>query len=247
MAVYPTPFGVLNETGVIVAPDEMIEAELRGLELLHSVVKDATEWKQMDCTVSGNKLLTTSTDGYELRIDVIGTVETFLVRGDGHLEVYILRGRNRTVGAIEKVCILWDLSYPGCAIADALVSLVLLGEAQWPEKSTPRTLREFSHAAQRLAIAQRFKLGIIELTPEDLEEIKDIREALAWGIPHAAIDMLCAFARRCYTCKGMEVEDVRLNTQGLFNEINREDILAYRANPSTPSDLLFLPTYAQTD
>ena len=63
------------------------------------------------------------------------------------------------------------------------------------------------------------------------------------GIAHAAIDMLCAFARRCYTCKGMEIEDVRLNTQALFDAIDREDILAYAANPSTPSDLLFLPTY----
>lgn len=247
MAVYPTSFGVLNETDVIIAPDEMIEAELRGLELLQSIVKDASQWEEMDCPVSGNTLLSTSTDGYELRIDVIGTVETFLVRGDGHLEVYILRGRNRSVGAVEKVCILFDMNYPGCAIADALVSLVLLGEAEWPEQSTPHTLREFSHAAQRLAIARRFKLGIIELTLEDLEEIQDIREALEWGVAHAAIDMLCAFARRCYTCKGMEIEDVRLNTQGLFNEINREDILAYAANPSTPSDLLFLPAYVQAE
>ena len=67
------------------------------------------------------------------------------------------------------------------------------------------------------------------------------------GIAHAAIDMLCAFARRCYTCKGMEIEDVRLNTHALFDAIDREDILAYAANPSTPSDLLFLPTYAQTE
>ena len=53
MAVYPTSFGVLNETDVIVAPDEMIEAELRGLELLQSIVKDASKWKEMDCPVSG--------------------------------------------------------------------------------------------------------------------------------------------------------------------------------------------------
>ena len=245
MPVYPTSFGVLNETGVIRAPDEKIEAELRGLHLLQCVVDEAKEWGKMDCPVSGNTLLTTSTDGYELRIDVVATVESFLVRGDGHLEVYILRGRNRTVGSVEKVCILFDLNYPGCAIADALVSLVLLGEAEWPEQSTPHTLREFSHAAQRLAIARRFKLGIIELTPEDLEEIRDIREALQWGIAHAAIDMLCAFARRCYTCKGMEIEDVRLNTQALFNEFDRQDILDYAANPNTPSDLLFLPEFAR--
>ena len=100
MAVYPTSFGVLNETDVIIAPDEMIEAELRGLELLQSIVKDASQWKEMDCPVSGNTLLSTSTDGYELRIDVIRTVESFLVDGDAHLEVFILTGTqpNRWIG-----------------------------------------------------------------------------------------------------------------------------------------------------
>jgi len=70
---------------------------------------------------------------------------------------------------------------------------------------------------------------------------------LEWGIAHAAIDMLCGFARRCYTCKGMEIEDVRLHTQALFNEIDRKDIQNYAANPSSPSDLLFLPAFARAN
>lgn len=247
VAVYPTPFGVLNETGGLHAPEEKINAELRGLELLASIVIEATEWDEIDCSESGNILLTTTTEGYELRIDVIRTVESFLMRGDQHLEVYILDGRNRSVGTVEKVCILHDMNHPGCAIADALVSLVLLGESRWPEQATPHTLREFSWAAKRLAIARRFKLGIIDLTPEDLNEIRDIREALEWGIAHAAVDMLCGFARRCYTCKGMEIEDVRLHTKALFDEIERKDILNYAANPSTQSDLLFLPDYARAN
>lgn len=245
MAVYPSPFGVLNERGTFRVPQDKIEAELRGLTLLDSIVKDGAAWKKRLCPDSGNTLLTTTTDGYELRIDVIGTVESFLTSDDEHLEVYILRGRNRSVGSVDKVCIVYDLRHPGCAIADALISLVLLAEAEWPELATPTTLREFSYAAKRRAIARRFKLGIIELTPEDIEEIRDIREALEWGIAHAAIDMLCGFARRCYTCKGMEIEDVRLHTEAMFNEIDRKDIIAYAASPSMPSDLLFLPSYAR--
>lgn len=247
VAVYPTPFGVLNETGELHAPEDKIEAELRGLALLASIMSEASEWKEITCPDSRNTLLVTTTDGYELRIDVIRTVESFLVRGDEHLEVFILGGRNRSVGTVQRVCVHYDLSHPGCAIADALVSLVLLGESQWPEQATPHTLREFSWAAKRLAISRQFKLGIIELTPEDISEIRDIREALEWGIAHAAIDMLCGFARRCYTCKGMEIEDVRLHTQVLFNEIDRKDILNYAAKPSTPSDLLFLPAFARAN
>ena len=245
MAVYVSQFGVINETGGVRANEESIRAELRGLTLLDAVVKDTDAWRKMPCPDTGNVLLATETDGYELRIDVIGTVEQFLTHGDEHLKVSILRGRNRSVGSVDSVCILFDLRHPGCAIADALVSLVLLAEANWPEEATPHTLRTFSHAAQRRAVSQRFKLGIIDLTPEDLEEIRDIREALEWGIAHAAIDMLCGFARRCYACKGMEIEDVRLYTRGLFAEIDEHEILSYAANPSTPSDLLFLPEFAR--
>ena len=247
MAVYPSPFGVLNEEGRFddVVSDESINAELRGLSLLDSILLSTQAWERTACPTTGHTVLVTKTDGYELHIDVVRTVESYLVTGDEHLVVSILKGRNRSVGAVERVCIHHNMNYPDCAIADALISLVLLGESNWPEGATPHTLREFSHAAQRLRIARRFKLGIIELTQEDLDEIRDIREAMQWGIAYAAIDMLCGFARRCYTCKGMEIEDVRLHTQGLFDEIEREDLLAYGANPSTPSDVLFLPDFAR--
>lgn len=245
VAVYPSPFGVLNERGIIQAPLEKIDAELRGLNLLHSVVAEGKAWKQMPCPESGNILLSTSVDGYELRMDVVMSVESSLLRDDPHLHLEILRGRNRSVGSVERVCVLYNRNHPECAMADALVSLVLLAESNWPENATPHTLKEFSYAAKRSAIARRFKLGIIELSPEDLEEIRDVREAMEWGIAHAALDMLCGFARRCYTCKGMEIEDVRLHTKGLFDEFDRSDILAYAANPSTPSDLLFLPSFAR--
>ena len=84
-------------------------------------------------------------------------------------------------------------------------------------------------------------MGIIELTAEDMDEINDVREAMELGVPHAALDMLCAFARRCYTCKGMDVEDVNLHLKALFEEFDPKDIKAYAASPSTPSDRLFLP------
>ncbi|MEL0331490.1 MAG: hypothetical protein VW982_04650 [Candidatus Poseidoniales archaeon] len=246
MAVYPSPFGVLNEEGRFDdTTNDEIEAELRGLSLLDSILMTTEAWEKTACSITGHTLLVTKTDGYELRIDVVRTVESFLITGDHHLQVHILKGRNRSVGAVERVCIHHDMSYPNCAIADALISLVLLGESNWPQEATPHTLREFSHAAKRTQIAQRFKLGIIELTQEDLDEIQDIREAMEWGIAYAALDMLCGFARRCYTCKGMEIENVRLHTQGLFDEIDRQDVLAYAANPSTPSDLLFLPEFAR--
>ena len=128
MAVYPSPFGVLNEEGRFDdTTNDEIEAELRGLSLLDSILMTTEAWEKTACSITGHTLLVTKTDGYELRIDVVRTVESFLITGDHHLQVHILKGRNRSVGAVERVCIHHDMSYPNCAIADALISLVLLG------------------------------------------------------------------------------------------------------------------------
>ena len=77
-----------------------------------------------------------------------------------------------------------------------------------------------------------------------MEEIDDIRKAVELGLPQAAVDMLCSFCRRCYTCKGMEIEAIKRYTRPLFDEIPARDVGAYARSPSEPSDLLFLPDFA---
>lgn len=241
MTLVLTPFGLLGAHEPLDGiNEERIHAELRGLELLETIMQNVQAWTSFDC-FAGNRFLVSSIEGFEIHIDVVKTISSFLTNNDPHLEVHLYRGRNRTVGSVERLCIALTGSHPGCAMADAIVSLVLLGESNWPEGATPHTLREFAEAARRERLGKRLKLGLIELSLEDIEEISDIREAIQLGIPHAAIDMLCSFARRCYTCKGMEIEVVKRYIQPLFEGITPEDIEAYAFNPSTPADLLFLP------
>ena len=248
VTLHHTPFGLLDlsssKSWATQPTPEQISAELRGLGLLDSVVESATTWGRELCALTGNTTLVAALDGFELRIDVVETIRKNLVFNDQHLAVTFHRGVNRTVGSIEPVCVLHNHQYPGCAVADALVSLVLLGEANWPDKATPSTLREFAMAAQIEQRARRLKLGLIELTLEDMEEIDDIRKAVELGLPQAAVDMLCSFCRRCYTCKGMEIEAIKRYTRPLFDEIPARDVGAYARSPSEPSDLLFLPDFA---
>ena len=241
-----TPFGLLgmNETLVGISEDR-IEAELRGLRLLESIMHSTHAWTSFEC-LAGNKHLVSKIEGFEIRVDVIKTISVFLRNHDPHLVVHLYRGRNRTVGSVERLCIALTGSHPGCAMADAIVSIVLLGESNWPKQATPHTLGEFAEAARRERLGKRLKLGLIELSLEDIEEISDIREAIKLGIPHAAIDMLCSFARRCYACKGMEIEAVKRYIQPLFEGITHRDIEAYAFNPSTEADLLFLPDLKAT-
>lgn len=250
VSLHHTPFGLLDltcsSTGVIQPPIERINAEMRGLSLLDSVLGMAKSWDRELCALSGTTTLVAGLDGFELRIDVVETIRRYLLFNDEHLAVTFHRGVNRTVGSVESVCVLHNHQHPGCAVADALVSLVLLGEANWPDTATPSTLREFAVAAQIERHARRLKLGLIELTLEDIKEINDIRKAIELGVPQAAMDMLCSFCRRCYTCKGMEIEVIVRYTRSLFDEIPASEVEAYALSPSVPSDLLFLPDFAQT-
>ena len=130
VSLHHTPFGLLNisapEDGGYQATADRISAELRGLDLLEEVVSGTKTWSREVCALTGNTNLVAGLDGFELRIDVVKTILGFLIRRDPHLEVHIHRGRNRSVGTVERVCILYNMNHPGCAIADALVSLVLL-------------------------------------------------------------------------------------------------------------------------
>ena len=247
MTLVLTPFGLLGTHDPLDGiSEDRINAELRGLGLLKTIMQNVETWTTMHCDVTGNAHLVTGMDGLEIRIDVMKTISSYLTHNDPHLMVNLYRGRNRTVGSIEPICIVLHGRHPECAMADAVISLVLLGESNWPEKSTPDTLWEFAEAAHRERMGRRLKLGLIELSQEDMEEITDIRKAIQLGIPHAAIDMLCSFARRCYTCKGMEIEVIKRYIQPLYEGITQSDIEAYSSNPSAPADLLFLPDLGLT-
>ncbi len=247
MSLVFTPFGLLGVQEPMEGISlDRINAELRGLDLLQTIMMNVENWTPVNCHRTGNKHLVTRIEGFEIRIDIIKTISSFLVNNDPHLEVHLYRGRNRTVGSVERLCIALTGSHPGCAIADAIVSLVLLGESNWPKEATPDTLRVFAEEAERQRLGKRLKLGLIDLSLEDIEEIADVREAIELGVPHAAIDLLCSFARRCYTCKGMEMEAVRRYILPLFEGITQAEIQAYALNPSTPADILFLPNLEST-
>ena len=240
--MYDTPFGLLSTDAPHGEPvsQERIEAELRGLGLLKTIVDQAETWTLRDVPGSTRQLLVACSEGDELRIDVIQTVERYLMHGDMHLQVSLYRGRNRSVGYTDSICILNHQGYE-CAVADGLISLVLLGEAHWPVYVTPHVLDRFANGARKERVTHRFKLGLIDLTPEDLDEINDVREALRIGMPMAALDMLCSFARRCYACKGMGIDEVQLHLRALFEEIEPQHIVKYARDPSNQSDLLFIP------
>ena len=103
MPAYTTPFGLLTlEPNDGVLTSGRLRAELRGLELLNGIVSTAKTWSRKCSTDSWNTLLVTGMDGFELRIDVLKTVQSYLLRNDPHIVVELYRGRNRSVGTVER-------------------------------------------------------------------------------------------------------------------------------------------------
>lgn len=238
-----TRFGTLTLPSEGNEPIEQhrIDAELRGLALLGSIVDNTDVWEERVLEGSDRGLLVIVIDGDEVRIDVIKTIHRYLVNGDSHLAVTLYRGRNRTVAYEDEVCILHTTLYPDCAIADALVSLVLLGAAGWPERATPNVLWRLTKNGGPGWRGPGFKMGGIELTAEDIDEIRDIQEAIDIGMPMAAVDMLQSFAQRLHRGKGVEMNDIKHHLKGLTDTIAAHHFQKYAQHQTLNSDLLFLP------
>ncbi|RJU88963.1 MAG: hypothetical protein DWC07_06940 [Candidatus Poseidoniales archaeon] len=246
MCSHKTRFGTLTLPSEGNEPVEQhrIDAELRGLCLLGSIIDKTDVWEERVLEGSDRRLLVIVIDGDEVRIDVIETVHRFLVTDDSHLAVTLYRGRNRTVAYEDEVCILNTPLYPDCAIADALVSLVLLGAAGWPESGTLNVLWRLTKNGGPGWRGRGSKMGGINLTAEDIDEIRDIQEAIDIGMPMAAVDMLQIFAQRLHSSKGVEMEDIKHHLKGLTDTIADCHFQKYAQHQTLNSDLLFLPVKA---
>ena len=243
MVVYTTPFGLLNENGKLdnIEPAR-IQAEVRGLELLQNILDVSETWQPIKGQQEGRTSLAYFTETRELRIHVMETVEQFLLVGDTHLWVIVVDGKKpRFFQRNQPVCILFDESQHSVAISDAIISLVLLAESNWPTRVTPDTLKNFAIHARRYQAKRRLNMGKIITNTDDVAFMEQIHAKIKSGTPNEVIGMICAFARKCYTCKGMEFDEIQEHLKALFALVTTEEMKHYSQHPLDASDVLFLP------
>ena len=118
--------------GDIVCP-KRLKSELRGLELLCSIVNSTPIWSME--MGSEKPFIISNDNGPTILIDVFESIRKKVCEGDPHITVYMSQ---------RPVCILRDSDIVDTPSTDSLVSLVLLGIAGWPYDSTPETLRQKS-------------------------------------------------------------------------------------------------------
>lgn len=222
-----TSFGDL--TLPVKSDDQRILAEVKGLTLLQTIVEQSKIWASIYSHERGEFEIFSLDDGEELSIFPLETIRKFHIHDNPHLEVTL---------DDEPVCILMEQGQQ-CAAVDAVISLVLLGEAGWPLQQTPFQLR---HKAKHLA-EFRIRTGR-RFSSNDYEDILRIEEFLNAERYADALAAVGAFSRRCYACKGWDIAEIRVAIEPMLEEIYRVDrrmIHDYLRAPIETADRIFIP------
>ena len=203
---------------------EKLKAELRGMELLCSIINATPVWsiKYGD----ERPFVISNDDGPTILIDIFQCIKRRLNDDDPHLAVHM---------DLLPVCILRDPNGIQTPSTDSIVSLVLLGIAGWPIHSTPATLSEKAHQTTNKVFDD-----CSELLPSDYDEIHTVRSLIELGLGHEALSILAEMARRWYVCRCWDVEKVKEVLVPLLADITQKEIEKYLSNPNDVSDALFI-------
>jgi hypothetical protein len=208
-----------------------VDAEVRALELLSSVVEGSDVWRTVN--VEERVVVISNDVGPQIRMDPITTVSCFLLFEDEHLKV-------RMDG--KRVCVTKQ-SGPKCAVADGLVALALLGDAGWPAAHTPEPMRPKSSAAEQLRLLM-WEEGspenfAIPATRPNIERFEQLAETVRkWPIRKRLV-LLGEYARQLYVCNGVDMESIQRNLTLLMDSVAPRDVQVYLSDPEEPSDALF--------
>jgi len=141
----------------------------------------------------------------------------------------------------EYVCILRNPNTKAdIPASDAIVSVVLLGNSDWPIDKTPSTLEEKS-----LAHFHR-KKGIIKkelrLSRKDYIDLQ-MGTTMCRREPMLGLRKICEVMRGLYCNKMMDFEDIFTLTKEFVEYYKDQQISEYCENPHCSQDVLFLEMF----
>ena len=201
-----------------------LKAELRGMELLCSIVNSTPVWS---FNLNSNKpFLCSNDDGPTILIDIFHCIQKNCEDHDPHLSLYMSQ---------RPVCVLKDKKSLDTPATDSIISLVLLGMAGWPIGSTPSTLREKAHKSSSYELQD-----ITKMLPADYDEFRTATELYELGVVEEAISVLAQMARRWYVCRSWEIEKIKETLTPLLAQFQQEEIRNYLQSPHEESDRLFI-------
>ena len=226
-----TPFGILTVPSK--TPKKSLYAEVRGLSLLSEILLNSQVW---ETRIVNHRMLIVSTDFQpQIVLDPLLTVHSYLTYSDQHLVISIDN---------EERCVLSNGEMQ-CAVADSLVSIILLGEACWPDEQTPTTLAEKAEAAIAYRELKKRDLAIedygIPLSLEGIAAFHRFEDEIIRLKASERLAAIGAYARELYVCHVLEVEGIQQHVTLLMKGISTNEILLYLEQPKEKADRIFIP------
>ena len=201
-----------------------LKAELRGMELLCSIVNSTPVWS---FNLSSDKpFLCSNDDGPTILIDIFGSIKKNCEDFDPHLSVFMSQ---------RSVCVLKDEKSIDTPSTDSIISLVLLGMAGWPIESTPETLSEKARRSGSYELED-----ITKMLPIDYGQFQRAMGLYESGVVLESISILAQMARRWYVCRCWDIEKIHETLKPLLAPYRHEEIENYLRVTDERSDRLFL-------
>ena len=229
IANYSTPFGVLAVPYDI--DQDKVYAEIRGLGLLKDIINSSGNWfHEIDYDMEP---VVCSNDGKpEIKINIFTSVKNRLVNNDGHISIQM---------GEEYICVLRNPDTKAdIPASDAIVSMVLLGNSDWPIDKTPSTLEEKSlaHFHREKGITKKE----LKLTRKDYIDLQ-MGATMCRQEPRLGLSKICEVMRGLYCNKMMDFEDIFTVTKEFVDHYNDKKISDYCENPHCSQDVLFLEMF----
>lgn len=232
-----SPFGPFRLREGLSRPVEGVQAEVRGLYLLHQIATASNAWSIEPSEINPLWSRIVSTDGTPVvSIEPMATVTSHLNRFNQHLYIKLDR---------VLLCILNDENV-NCALVDGLITTVLLGEAGWPLSHTPRDLREKSWAANRRRrrsiksnLRKTGNLFGLPYRAKHLDDFARMQQKMRVGPANQRLANLGGYARKLYVGFGCSNLEVQRHLTLLMDSITPNEVTAYLSQAREPTDALF--------
>lgn len=118
-------------------PQEKIDAEVKGIKLFKQIITASKVWKINDA-IARRPIVHCRVGDLFIKLDPFQTISNSYFMNNFHFALKI-NGVN--------TCVL-ESHNSNTAIIDSMISLLLLGESNWPLKSTPDTMQAVSYEQQ---------------------------------------------------------------------------------------------------
>ena len=214
-------------------PQEKVDAEIKGINLFKEILYSSTLWKINDA-IARRPIIHCRVGELILKLDPFQTIRNSYFNNDFH---FVLKINGR------KICVI-ESHNSDTAIIDPLISLLLLGEAGWPVKSTPVTMEEVSIEQQiidrNLRLDRKRESKRLSFTLENKKDLLHAVSEIENGNSWEGLAAIMRIARTKFVCAMWTMNYVLNEIKPFIDSCNEQQIAQYFESPFESTDRIFL-------